>query len=210
MEITRQKNADLLVIRLAGRLDANWCGHVQNALAGAVRDGEHRIHLDMSAVTYVSSAGLRVLLSLYKQLRAINGHFGVINASLPVNEVLELAGLGQLLVEATVKPSAASETGTAHASPRAQYEIFPPAAATGRGGVKLSINGRAELLGEGGKPATIESVEFDATSFALGVGALGTDASDCAPRFGEFLALRDRLDPERVFANAYLRRVLGD
>lgn len=29
-------------------------------------------------------------------------------------------------------------------------------------------------------------------------------------RFGDFLALRDRLDPERVFANAYLRRVLGD
>jgi FAD-linked oxidoreductase len=30
------------------------------------------------------------------------------------------------------------------------------------------------------------------------------------PRFGDFLAMRDRLDPDRVFANAYLRRVLGD
>ncbi|HZX39406.1 MAG TPA: D-arabinono-1,4-lactone oxidase [Streptomyces sp.] len=30
------------------------------------------------------------------------------------------------------------------------------------------------------------------------------------PRFGEFLALRDRLDPERLFGNDYLRRVLGD
>ncbi|MEU6590378.1 D-arabinono-1,4-lactone oxidase [Streptomyces sp. NPDC046881] len=29
------------------------------------------------------------------------------------------------------------------------------------------------------------------------------------PRFGEFTALRDRLDPDRVFQNAYLRRVLG-
>jgi FAD/FMN-containing dehydrogenase len=29
------------------------------------------------------------------------------------------------------------------------------------------------------------------------------------PRFGEFAALRDRLDPERLFANGYLRRVLG-
>jgi len=29
------------------------------------------------------------------------------------------------------------------------------------------------------------------------------------PRFGDFLALRDRLDPERVFTNAYLKRVLG-
>ncbi|QEV20710.1 D-arabinono-1,4-lactone oxidase [Streptomyces alboniger] len=30
------------------------------------------------------------------------------------------------------------------------------------------------------------------------------------PRFGEFTALRDRLDPDRVFGNEYLRRVLGD
>ncbi|MFF1482008.1 D-arabinono-1,4-lactone oxidase [Streptomyces sp. NPDC058301] len=30
------------------------------------------------------------------------------------------------------------------------------------------------------------------------------------PRFGEFTALRDRLDPDRVFGNAYLRRVFGD
>lgn len=30
------------------------------------------------------------------------------------------------------------------------------------------------------------------------------------PRHAEFLRLRDRLDPDRVFGNAYLRRVLGD
>jgi FAD/FMN-containing dehydrogenase len=30
------------------------------------------------------------------------------------------------------------------------------------------------------------------------------------PRFKQFLAMRDRLDPQRVFANAYLRGVLGD
>ncbi|TWG96965.1 FAD-linked oxidoreductase [Nocardioides sp. J9] len=38
------------------------------------------------------------------------------------------------------------------------------------------------------------------------------DAADLAeryPRFGEFTALRDRLDPDRVFANPYLDRVLG-
>ncbi|MFG2298089.1 D-arabinono-1,4-lactone oxidase [Streptomyces sp. NPDC048603] len=34
--------------------------------------------------------------------------------------------------------------------------------------------------------------------------------AEAYPRFGEFTALRDRLDPERRFANDYLRRVLGD
>jgi FAD/FMN-containing dehydrogenase len=37
-----------------------------------------------------------------------------------------------------------------------------------------------------------------------------TDLAPAYPRFDDFLALRDRLDPHRVFANAYLRRVLGD
>ena len=36
------------------------------------------------------------------------------------------------------------------------------------------------------------------------------DLAPAYPRFGEFLAMRDRLDPDRVFTNAYLRRVLGD
>ncbi|WP_121252771.1 D-arabinono-1,4-lactone oxidase [Nocardioides ferulae] len=36
------------------------------------------------------------------------------------------------------------------------------------------------------------------------------DLAPVYPRFEEFLALRDRLDPDRVFANDYLRRVLGD
>jgi FAD-linked oxidoreductase len=36
------------------------------------------------------------------------------------------------------------------------------------------------------------------------------DLAPAYPRFAEFLAIRDRLDPDRVFANDYLRRVLGD
>lgn len=34
--------------------------------------------------------------------------------------------------------------------------------------------------------------------------------AEAYPRFGEFTALRDHLDPDRVFQNPYLRRVLGD
>ena len=47
---------------------------------------------------------------------------------------------------------------------------------------------------------------------ALGQGAHpgGRRPRRLYPRFEDFLAMRDRLDPDRVFANAYLRRVLGD
>ncbi len=36
------------------------------------------------------------------------------------------------------------------------------------------------------------------------------ELADLYPRFGDFVALRDRLDPDRVFANDYLERVLGE
>src|SRR5204862_7791500 len=104
---SRQKSGDLLVMRLSGRLDANWGQHVQDALAAAVREGEHRVHLDMAGVAYLSSAGIRVLLSFYKQLRAISGLFGVVNPSAVVRSVLDLSGLGVLIASG---PATATST----------------------------------------------------------------------------------------------------
>jgi FAD/FMN-containing dehydrogenase len=37
-----------------------------------------------------------------------------------------------------------------------------------------------------------------------------TDLAQAYPRFGDFLAMRDRLDPDRVFANQHLARILGE
>jgi L-gulono-1,4-lactone dehydrogenase len=41
-------------------------------------------------------------------------------------------------------------------------------------------------------------------------GRTAADLAPAYPRFADFLALRDRLDPDRLFTNDYLRRVLGD
>jgi L-gulono-1,4-lactone dehydrogenase len=41
-------------------------------------------------------------------------------------------------------------------------------------------------------------------------GRTAADLAPAYPRFADFVALRDRLDPDRLFANDYLRRVLGD
>ncbi len=187
MEITREKSGDLLVIRLAGRLDANWCNHVQTALASAVRDGEHRVHLDMAAVSYVSSAGLRVLLTFYKQLRAINGLFAVANASPAVREVLELAGLDMLIALAAAPAAAASETGRTHASPSAHYEIFAKDSSTAA--FQLGVVGQSTVLATGAGSARPPRADFGASAFALGLGALGANYGDCETRFGEFLAV---------------------
>jgi anti-anti-sigma factor len=187
MEITRQKSGDFLVLKLVGRLDANWCNHVQNALAAAVRDGEHRVHLDMAGVGYISSAGLRVLLSFYKQIKAINGVFGIARGSPAVRSVLELAGLNMLVVTEDLAANATVEKGTSHSTASAVFELFRKE--TLFSSMKLEPVGAAAALKHGGDSSRVPATEFGANTFALGVGALGASYADCAARFGEFLAV---------------------
>lgn len=183
MEITPQKTGDLLTVHLAGRLDASWSGSVQKALDAAIREGEHRIQLDMEKVDYLSSAGLGVLLTIYKELRSINGYFGISKASPFVQSALKLAGLSSLIGQAAKAAAAESET-RAMTSPRAAYEIY-------------RLDGRGMTVTAQGDPAALQKgaatdqpvLRFDVSTHALGVGALGSSYADCAPRFGEFLAV---------------------
>ncbi len=187
MEISRQKSGDVLVLTLTGRLDANWCNHVQNALSAVVREGEHRVQLDMSAVSYVSSAGLRVLLSVYKQLKAIHGRFGVVRPSAAVQSVLELAGLDMLIaLDAPAAPEKV-DTHRAYATASATYEIFEKGAPPEP--LKVERLGDPASLGSGVGTQRPLPAGFGADSIALGVGALGASYGDCEARFGEFLAV---------------------
>lgn len=210
MEISSSRFGDTLVLRLAGRLDASWCQTVQDAIDAAVRSGEHRIRLDMTAVPYVSSAGLRVLLTAFKQLKAIKGAFAVGPASPETRSVLELAGMDMLLARETaggtgVAPVdgeasrlAASDTPAhtsaktppaAHTSARATYQLYQllPAATPPL---------RLAALGEPAGPALPVSISpgqsalaFGPACFALGLGALGPEAREASARLGEFLAV---------------------
>ncbi|HRJ72627.1 MAG TPA: STAS domain-containing protein [Terrimicrobiaceae bacterium] len=186
MQITQHKTPDALVIRLSGRLDAGWCDPVQQAFDAAVRSGEHRIEVDMADVDYISSAGLGVLLGLYKRLHGINGAFGITAASPFVESVLKLAGLASLISGSSAAQTAgAKETCRTETSARAEYEIF---SCPGEG-MKVSVAGSPSVLRDGDPDRTAALMRFDGGSFAIGIGALGTDYADCAARFGEFLAI---------------------
>ena len=97
MEITRTAAAEHVELKLKGRLDAIWSDHVGRALAECVRAGQHALVLEMSEVDYISSAGIRILVTYAKQLKAIHGRLAVINPSENVRTVLKLAGLSAFL-----------------------------------------------------------------------------------------------------------------
>jgi anti-anti-sigma factor len=204
MEISATRAADqTAVLRLAGRLDANWCQTVQDAITAAIRAGDHRLRLDLAAVPYISSAGLRVLLTAYKQLRAIKGEFSLGPVSPEARTVLDLAGLAMLLAPAGVTvpapamtpasstPDATDAPPATHSSARATYELHTlSSASTTTGPISL------QALGDPAGPATAVSIpplqkpfSFGPACFALGLGALGPAPREASARLGEFLAI---------------------
>ena len=189
MEITTEKTPDLLIARLRGRLDSAWCPAVRDALAGYVKAGEHRLRLDMGAVDYISSNGLRVLLATFKQLKAVNGTLSIAPASPAVADTLSLAGMDMLLAPAPGAPSAptTAPSSTAAASPAVSVS-HPISIAALRGEIFALPPGPALSVRLVGTSYVAGSLAFPASTFGLGVGALGMTAADCDGRRGEFIA----------------------
>src|SRR4029079_13472465 len=98
MEITQQPREGRLELQLKGRLDANWADRVGSAIETAIRAGQHHLDLDLAQVEYISSAGIRVMLKYFKQLKAVRGTLRVVRTSPAVLDVLQLTGFAGILV----------------------------------------------------------------------------------------------------------------
>ena len=191
MEITRNTRAEQSELKLKGRMDATWSDHVARALSDCVRAGQHNVVVDMAEVEYISSAGIRILVLYARQLSAIRGRFGVINASGIVQKVLELAGLDELLLApaGAGTPSAAPvEGGTSKVKlselgATAEVFVLDPNAS-----LRVHWPGRAESWFEGAPGETSASVEFPANVIGIGLGALVSGETSSAQPAGEFLA----------------------
>ena len=97
MEIVRQQRDSYLELMVEGRLDGYWSQHLAAIVGEVMREGTHAVRLNLSKVDYVSSAGISVLVELYKSFHAVNGSFAIIEPSRPVLRVLEMVGLATLM-----------------------------------------------------------------------------------------------------------------
>lgn len=61
MKITKTQNGNSLYLALEGRLDTNTAPELEASIKGSI-DGVEELTIDMEALDYLSSAGLRVLL----------------------------------------------------------------------------------------------------------------------------------------------------
>jgi anti-anti-sigma factor len=96
MEIKEGKCGDVKIIGLHGRLDAATSPGVEKRLLALVAQSETRIAFDLSALSYISSLGLRVLLVVAKQVQVGGGRLALATLNDSVREIFELAGFTQL------------------------------------------------------------------------------------------------------------------
>lgn len=97
MNMRTRTVGDVLVVDLEGRLDAQTSDPASDQLTRLVRSGHLKIVLNLDQLTYVSSAGLRVILQSVKLLRAANGEMKLCRANGLVKEVIEISGFNSLI-----------------------------------------------------------------------------------------------------------------
>lgn len=98
MEINIKDMENKSYIELIGRLDGNSSNEVTDEVLEAL-DKNNNIVIDMSECPYVSSAGLRTLLTIGKKVKINKGHMNIINLSEEVKDVMEMTGFGGIFKE---------------------------------------------------------------------------------------------------------------
>ena len=95
MTITKHQNGTNLEIALEGRLDTTTAPELEAELNQSM-PGAESLTLDFAKLEYISSAGLRVLLSAHKVM-AQKGGMKIVHANEIVNEVFEVTGFADIL-----------------------------------------------------------------------------------------------------------------
>ena len=92
MTLTTDKNGTSLTVHLSGELNTMTAPEL-SALLNKELGGVQALTLDFKECDYVSSAGLRVLLATFKQMKAAKGSMSLANVGENFRDVLENTGL---------------------------------------------------------------------------------------------------------------------
>ncbi len=95
MEIITEKNGTALTLALAGRLDTSTAPQLEAELKNHY-DDITELKFDFEKLEYISSAGLRVLLTAQKTMNT-RGEMCICNVNSDIMEVFDITGFGDIL-----------------------------------------------------------------------------------------------------------------
>ena len=94
-EITQTDNK--VMVSLQGRLDTVTSSEFEKSLAPYFAIYEIELHLDCQEMDYISSAGLRVVLTIHKNITGKGGRFILHNLTSEVRSVFDMTGFSRIL-----------------------------------------------------------------------------------------------------------------
>jgi anti-anti-sigma factor len=92
MQISQEQQNGVVVVAPRGRVDSTTAAALDAHLIEVSKAAQPRIVVDFGEVDYISSAGLRVMLTLAKRVRDARGALVLCSLGDAVRQVFELAG----------------------------------------------------------------------------------------------------------------------
>jgi anti-anti-sigma factor len=188
LEIHKEERENNTLLKCKGRLDANHSAFLNDTIEKTIREGKYHLYLDLSQVEYLSSAGIRILVNQYKNLKKLNGFLQISQLSTNVKQVLEMVGMASLFSLIKEDYHQISILKEDPGVVQSKGFIFKPQ--------KLNpiIDASFECFGDptkiidtSYKAEHSRNVATSANHFAIGLGAIGETYDECKNRFGEYL-----------------------
>ncbi len=92
MNITEREQNGITIFTLDGRVDSEGAVDLDLALQSATSEGKYKLILEMSAVRYINSAGLRSLADILTQTQDNNGSLKLVDLNPKVRRVFQIIG----------------------------------------------------------------------------------------------------------------------
>jgi len=107
MQIVQTELASAQLLTLSGRLDTEAAPELEQRCTRLVEGQTRNLILNIGALDYLSSAGLRIMLITGKALKRQNGKLVLVAPAGPVRQMVELAGFDKIFPVCTTVNEAA-------------------------------------------------------------------------------------------------------
>ena len=97
MDLTTERQEDVLSLEVRGRLDWSNAEAFKEAVIGAIESTDRALIMDFGELDFIGSAGLRVILLTAKSLQSQDAKLVICGLSDPVRDVFRITGFEQLL-----------------------------------------------------------------------------------------------------------------
>lgn len=109
MEISSTTENNVEIVAVKGKLDAVTASDFDKCFVDWFAAGKHRYILDFSGLDYISSAGLRCVLTMAKKLKAVDGKVVLASLTGTVKEVFDISGFDSIFTICDSKEEALKE-----------------------------------------------------------------------------------------------------